>query len=292
MKKNVYKTILSNDLDSLFGCKILETVMGWKIAGCMLFKDNYYDVVDGKDEEYLDFIGVTDPNIDTRLLVGVDLDLRKGKSFGNHVTMLNSEDEPNEKCVNISNYLGKHRDIYKEKYNLSTTLMIWDIYDLPKNNLTEDLMMLLLCIDGAYCSYFNPDFTERNMTFLVDILEWPELYDCETRHSIREFDLFKQRYRVYSRIWRTRYNTLNTNICMNDINEILFLNNIDIQLSLPHKKFYQVGSCLNTEGYLTNKMTKELHDESILSFALTGKNYCSYSILVDGGLELEYENSW
>ena len=139
--KSKYSLILTDDLDSLFGCAILKAQMNWDIKEVMLFNARH------NSEISVDWHGVAD--------------------------------NATHEAINLNHICGINRNIYGQKYNSSTVLLLWSLYDLPKENLPDELMMLLLTIDSTYYSFFhnNKQFQRQNHEWLVNRLFLPQFYE-------------------------------------------------------------------------------------------------------------------
>ncbi len=144
-----YGLILTDDLDSLLGCAIIQSVKpNWKIEQAMIFKGNKKRYEQGKDSVLKDYLGITSNA--THECIGVDLALQQGKCFDNHLYRISGADKINQESINLNNVFGITKQSYYKKYCSSTVLLLWSLYDLPKENLSEELMMVLLAIDGTY----------------------------------------------------------------------------------------------------------------------------------------------
>ncbi|ABO50651.1 conserved hypothetical protein [Desulforamulus reducens MI-1] len=111
-----YDLIMSNDLDSFFSCQLLETVKGWK--------PNYFNS-DFKS------MGITEYANSGSNVIGVDLSLCSGKTFDNHVVMMNQDDDYNYDSCNFNIIDKISRENYFSKYCGSTLLTIWSLYNIP-----------------------------------------------------------------------------------------------------------------------------------------------------------------
>ena len=137
---------LTNDLDSLLSCALLKHVFGYEI--------NYFYSFNS--------ISILNPN-DTRKSIGVDLALTKGYTYCNHLTMLDAASYKNPDSANINNALNISRSNYSEKFAMSTFIMLWSLLGLEKENLSDDLMKLLLTIDSGHKGYYNHDGEYRHI---------------------------------------------------------------------------------------------------------------------------------
>ena len=75
------------------------------------------------------------------------------------------------------------RQNYTEKYAGSTVLLLWSLYDLQKEGLTDEAMMMLLAIASAFLGYYSSSSRHYIKHYLVDVLDLPEFYHCIERHE-------------------------------------------------------------------------------------------------------------
>lgn len=130
-----YYMCLTDDLDSLFSCKLLEQIKGYEISHFYSFNTLYrYE------------------NLESNLkLCGVDMDLCTGRCWGNHVTGINN---PNSANLNVIENINSNN--YYSKYAGSVVLQIISYYKLDINKLSNEAKMILLCIDSTFLMYgFN-----------------------------------------------------------------------------------------------------------------------------------------
>jgi hypothetical protein len=270
-----YDLILTDDIDSLLGCSILSSRKGWNIEQVMLFKANK-----DKNEEILkDYLGVTDNA--TNEAVGVDFALMNGKCFDNHLTLFSSQDKPNSESININNICGIHRGIYGKKYALSTVLLLWSLYDLPKENLSDELMMVLLAIDSSFEGYYSDYFRQYNKKFMVDVLDLPEFYACMERHTYFEFKDIIKKYRLKEKIKASK-RQLQTGIDISSINKLLS-KSTDIQIELPKSRFKKKAEykdiAVEIKGFPSSI---ETICDNPFCYAMTKKNWLNYSEEIAG----------
>lgn len=276
--KEKYDLILTDDLDSLLGCAILKSVRDWDIEQCMIFKGNQARYNSGKDSTLNDYYGVTENA--THDAIGVDFAMVKGKCFDNHLTKFNYDDIQNPESININRSLNYHRNNYYKKYNLSTVLLLWSIYDLPKDNLSDELMMLLIAIDGSYEGFFTkPKYIGIHEFFIRDVLDLPQFLECEKRHTRQEFQDIKRKYNIHKGHGKINLNKgfLFTDINIEAINELLALDT-NIKLELPTERFYKkkifTDIAVEITGYPSS--IRAICDNPFC-YALTKKNFLNYS---------------
>lgn len=257
-----YGLILTDDIDSLLSCAILKSVKNWDIEQIFLFKANGTH----------DYLGRTENA--THEAIGVDFARKTGKCFDNHLTAMDAFDTSNPESINLNRICNIHREIYTKKYNLSTVLLLWSLYNLPKENLSDELMMLLLGIDSSYYSYFH-GFQKENRKWLVDVLDLPEFYDCQKRHKEYEFLDIQKKYKLKSKI-TIKKGVLQTDIDVEGINDLLGWE-CDVQMELPTDKFFLDGVFKDIEFNIINRATTIKKLENAYCYALTRKNLIKFS---------------
>ncbi|GLC78311.1 hypothetical protein [Lacrimispora brassicae] len=271
---NKYGLILTDDLDSLLSCAILKSVKDWNIEQVFLFKAN--------SEKNKDYLGVTDNA--THEAIGVDFAMVNGKCFDNHLTSFAYNDIENPESINLNRTCGIHRGNYFRKYNLSTVLLLWSLYDLPKEGLSDELMMLLIAIDGSYEGFYtDAKYVGIHERWIKDILDLPEFFECEKRHTKQDFIDIKKKYSIHrghGKIGASK-GYLQTDIDIEDINELLGWDT-DIQLELPtdrfHKKAVYKDNMVNIKG---SPCSINSICENPFCYALTNKYTVNYSERID-----------
>lgn len=261
---------MTDDLDSMTACAILKAARGWRVERVMLFAAN--------PERNRDFLG---QKVGTEIheQVGVDFAMCKGKCFDNHLTKFNREDASNEESINPNHLEDINRNNYVQKYNLSTTLLLWSLFDLPKAGLTDELMMLLLCIDSGYYSFYKQKFHDAHKKWLVEVLDLPEFYYCEKRHGEDEFRKIISKYRTKEKI-KGESGYLYTAVDVAGVNEQLA--QCDIRIELPKQRFAAVDEFwdrkVNLEGYSGGI---EGVADNPFCYALTRKNEVKVSTVLE-----------
>ena len=244
--------------------------MNWDIEQVMLFNAKQ------NSEISVDWHGVAENA--THEAIGVDFARVNGKCFDNHVCIFNSNDTYNNEAINLNHLYGINRNCYTRKYNSSTVLLLWSLYDLQKENLPEEVMMLLLTIDSTYYSFFR-GFQRQNYKWLVEELDLPEFYECQTRHKEYEFQEIAKKYRVKEKIY-VRKGYLKTEIDTESINELLFwyTNEMDIDLELPKCRFYLKDSYKDVTVNIQGN-PQSIYDicKDPYCYAITRKNVVKYS---------------
>lgn len=262
-----YGLILTDDIDSLMGTAILKSKKNWDIEQVMLFKANKNDDVSK------DYLGVVENA--THEAIGVDFAMVNGKCFDNHLTKFNSTDVHNTESINLNHIYNINRNNYTSKYNLSTVLLLWSLYDLPKEDLSDELMMVLLAIDSSYYSYYH-GFQRQNYKWLVEMLDLPEFYECQKRHKEHEFLDIQRKYGLKKKITCSK-GYLATEIDIDEINELLAWE-CDVQLELPTNRFYRKAVFKDVELDIKG-CPDSIYAicDNPFSYALTRKNKVKYS---------------
>lgn len=261
-----YGLILSDDIDSLFSCIILNKLFGTKVGAFYSFNKMYINKNITKN----------------RKPIGVDADFIHKRCYGNHVTLLSNGDIKNDKCVNLNNIFNINSNNYTKKYAGSTLLTIISMYNYPIKNLTEEAKMILWCIDVAYKGYFYNNYIikKTHKDYFTKILELEDMYNVLERHSEQEFKDIIDKYKLYKNISINQNGNLETEIDLKSLSKIFNLN-----LMLPKREFKlnkaYIQECKNIKYIPKNK--KYIQDnlkenEYIFSLALTYTNSIKYTI--------------
>jgi hypothetical protein len=221
-----YDLCLSDDIDSLLSCIVLEKIKGYKI--------NYF----------YDFTKIYSTNQAINKVIAVDVDLQKGKCWGNHVII-----GENKESANLNRILNISNENYTNKYAGSTLLTILSYYDIDISHLSKEAKMILLCVDSAYLGFYHDSFKEVHKKYIYDILQFPELIEIEERHKKEEFEELQRKYRLKEKIKINKEGMLYTKIDLDGLGVILNmpLKLPDIQFSL--RKSFQTD--LTTKEYYT-----------------------------------------
>ena len=223
-------------------------------------------------------------------VIGVDLALTEGKCFDNHLTAFSYGQKPNPQAVNLNNLCNICRNSYRHKYNTSTVLLLWSLYDLPKENLSEELMMLLLSIDGTQDAYYlyQGNFRGTLRKWLVDVLDLPEFYDCFERHTHSDFTAIRKKYMFdptntgHGKIVM-EHGILDTAIDIDGINDLLAWE-CDVQIGLTTEKFYKKAVFQDFAKDIRTQYPqsiKSITDGEVYSYALTKAGLVNYSVKID-----------
>ena len=191
LNKNDYYLVLTDDCDSLFSCKRLNTLFGLEIGG-------FYDFNSGLwlNEEKTDH-GWKTP-------VFVDLSVGQDKlCFDNHRTFLKN---PNR--VNPNN-IPKAR--FNEKYNFGTITLVSALYG-GVDRMNEELRTMLLAVDGGFIGYYNKGgkYSHINLYWLEKLGLTEYLVPILEKHDMKYFQDFSVENGLYDKITITPDGYLDT----------------------------------------------------------------------------------
>ena len=190
-KEETQELILTDDIDSLLGCSIINTKRNATISAFYDFSTMYYTDM---------YKWTVDNNLHNEL-IGVDCGLTHGKTYDNHVQRIASHDKVNEESINFNVIDDINCDNYFYKYCGSTALMLWSLYDLelPK---TEDGKMILLAIDSSFLGFYSDYENNRcaNKHYIVDVMGFNELYEVLERHTRQDFYSIIDKYNLKEKI--------------------------------------------------------------------------------------------
>lgn len=261
--KEEYVTCLSDDIDSLVSCKLLEKYKGWEVGYFYNFKEIYRG---------------TTKKVKA---IGVDIALENGKTFDNHVTRLSKNDRYNIESANPNNISYVSRDNYTDKYAMSTALLIYSIYDIPLPT-TEEGLLVLLSIDSSFLGHYNEMFKSIHNDYLIK-LGYEELIEFLDNHTQDDFRRVQKKYRMNSKIYMI-CGRLKTTLSLDELSEVL-----ELDLSVPqhefkiNNRFVIENMDLNRSGSYDKTMLEELNESSIFSLALTSKNFVSKTNIMKVG---------
>ncbi|PJI07662.1 hypothetical protein CUB90_07200 [Clostridium sp. CT7] len=244
---------LTDDVDSLFSCLLLEKIKGYEISHFYSFSKLY------RGNQFKGNIK----------LVGVDMDLNVGRCWGNHPTLNN-----NKNSANLNVIKGINQNNYFHKYAGSTLLEIISYYDVDISMLNEEALMVLLAVDTTFKQYaFNPALSKY---YLVDVLELPQLYDLCKDHKQKEFYDLIDKYKLYKKIIMNEDNILKTSIDLNGLSELF-----NMSFILPKSEFRcthtYIDKGLNLSAFNRFKADLEANGGEIFTQALTNRSFIKFS---------------
>ena len=194
--------ILSDDIDSLFSCYMLNKINGQEITHFYNFKELYK--INNKAHK-----GV----------IGVDIDFIDHLCWGNHTTF-----NFNPKSANINNLLkiGLNKK-YTDKFCISTLLTILGYYNYDISHLNDEQKAFLLCVDGSYLGYY---FNKKLFSQYIKNFNLDELLPLLEKHKKSDFQYIVNYYGMNGKI-NIKDGSFKTNIELDRINKLF---NIDIKL--------------------------------------------------------------
>lgn len=259
--ENKYYMAMTDDLDSLISCILLEKIKGYEISHFYTFETLY------KSETY---------RKQHNNLIGVDMDLVEGRCWGNHSTNV---DNPRSANINVIKGIKTHN--YTNKYGGSTALEIISFYNYDISNFSEKAKMVLLCIDSSYLGFYynNYNIKHSNYKYLVDDLELMELYQVQTRHTKAEFEALKREYNLDAKIkYDKDKGKLVTNLDLDGLSELFNLSFI-----LPKNEFYVVNE------YRTERKKTWEYDAFVRELKNEGRTVFSQALVYSDLIKLSYE---
>ncbi|WP_446897711.1 hypothetical protein ACSVC9_12040 [Clostridium sp. LBM24168] len=201
---------LSNDIDSLLSCAILEKYNNWKTK----FFYNFYGLYKEKGMKVI-------PNS----AVGIDIDLINGRCLGNHIGDSNNND-----CINLNKLCGITRDKYYSKFAMSTAITVLSILGINIDDFTEKQKEIILAIDCGFKSYYYNKLLAGH--YIAKVLEYPSLIKILEKHDKSYFYNIIDKYRLYADIDVDDTGHLVTDVKLAELSKIL-----NIDLDLPKQEF-------------------------------------------------------
>ena len=243
-KESEYCLCLSDDIDSLLSCYILEKYRNWGIKYFYSF-DCLYKIKDIKTVR--------------NSCIAIDADLQIGRCIGNHLT-----NNINKDAININSLCNVNRYKYYTKFAGSTVITILSMLDIPMDNFTIEQQEILLCIDSMFLSYY---FNKQQATYYINtILGYKELIDILEKHDKNYFYNIQDKYKLKEKInINVQTKRLETHIKLSELSDIF-----NINLKLSKDKFEKIKQFEIHRG-----VPKK--DTRIFSLAWTYKNSASYS---------------
>jgi hypothetical protein len=247
-----FDLVLSDDIDSLSTCIVLNQLKGYEISHFYNFKSLYKVEGSGKYK-----------------LIGVDMDLIKGRSFGNHPTGVF-----NPLGANLNIAEGINTDNYTKKYAGSCILTVLSLYDVDISQLSTEAKMTLLAIDASFKMYaFNPLNAKR---WIKDILQFYDLYELLENHSQQEFYDLIDKYKLYKKIHKNEKGTLFTDIDLEGLSNLF-----NVSFSMPKNSFKIIETYTDKGipscGYSTFCKQLKENNKEIFSQAIVKKTFIKLS---------------
>jgi len=227
-------------------------------------------------------------------ILGCDIDFIMGdaRCWSNHVTALSKNDRFNTNSANLNNIDKISRANYTDKYAGSTLVIVLSYYNYDISQLSEEGKMLIMCIDSHYYGFYN-GFHETQRKWLVDVLQYPELYDIIKIHKEQDFIDLARKYNIKiprqkkkdrdGKIWINQDGYLETEIDLKGISDVL-----DTKITLPTCQFVPFFKESKDKEYIKMKQMqggtkyinsrKQIHNY-IFTYAQTYRNTASLTVL-------------
>lgn len=243
-----YDLILSSDIDSLMSCIFLEKIKRYKI--------NYF----------FNFNSIYRANEPKNPVIGIDVDLKNLKCWGNHYTR--NAGYHNANSANLNNIIVND---YYAKYAGSTLLEIISYYEYDISQLGEEAKMVLLAIDSAYLGYYSKNFKDVHKKWFINVLQLKDLYLLLTRHTGNDFKDIIEKYNLKGKIWIDKEGYLQTNIKLDELSKVF-----EFPIELPKPKFIKSRDFQYEIREADNLIN--INTEKIVSVARTRLNEVKISI--------------
>lgn len=262
--------VLSDDIDGLVSTSILKKCKGWNVEYFYNFEHLYItDKARNKSIEQRQ---------NDRCWCDISI-LLDEKCFDNHVNRRDVDDWENPLAINPNKIAHITNNLYTGKYAGSTALMLWSIYKLPLPE-TEEGRMLLMSIDSSFKGFYfdrYSDIWRANRYFISNLLNFPELYELQKKHTLEDFYEVVRKYNVEpdtKEAKKTRWNNgkLETNLDLKTISDLL-----GIEVSLPDNNFSELLELNTVNGYFGHMQIQELPEQYLTAaYTYRGKISASY----------------
>ena len=191
LNKEDYYLVLTDDSDSLFSCKRLNTLFGLEIGG-------FYDFKSG--------LWLSKEKTDSGWKTPIFVDLSVGQDqlcFDNHRTFLKNHNRVNP------NNIPKAR--FNEKYNFGTITLVSALYG-GVDRMNEELRTMLLAVDGGFIGYYNKGgkYSHINLYWLEKLGLTEYLVPILEKHDMKYFQDFSVENGLYDKITITPDGYLDT----------------------------------------------------------------------------------
>lgn len=259
-----YDLVVGDDIDSVLVSNFLENMAESSTRYFYDFKDLYIE----KDYE------------NEKKVIGCDIDFTFAsmRSWGNHVTAISSQDYISKNSANLNN-IEKVSSNYTAKYAGSTFATVLSYYNYDVSKLSDEAKMLIMAIDSHYIGFYT-SFHLTQKKWLVDVLEFKELYDVIRENEKEDFEQLQAKYNLkHGKVWINEDRFLETDIDIMGISEVL-----KMDITLPTCQFtnYFKDNLELKTGYARtdNINNKNSISKNIFSYSQTYRNNASYTYLV------------
>ncbi|WP_052416320.1 hypothetical protein [Paenibacillus sp. FSL R5-0912] len=243
-----FNLCMSDDLDSLFSCAILNQLFGYEV------------------KYFYDFNSIYSTEHIHKPTVCVDIAVEQGMTWDNHVVKIMPNDKVNTESANINAINGINRRNYFTKYAGSTLLQIISYYNIPIPK-SREARLILLTIDSSYMGHYSKDFKDTHSRYMEQL----ELYDLidtlEHETSTQAYYDVKRKFNLNGKI------LVNNGHLETTIDLAAMQGLFDVDLKLSEESFKKSYAFENRGRHSAIGISKP----SVFSFALTGKNEFKYT---------------
>lgn len=250
-EKGKYNLCMSDDLDSLLSCYMLDRFFGYKVKYFYNFEQMYGSNVSNQKET-----------------IYVDIAIEgKGMAWDNHVVSIQKNDIINPNSANLNAINRIHCDNYYTKYCGSTLLQIMSYYNIPLPKDRERLLVLL-AIDSSYLGHYDMRYKQVHNQYFIH-LGFEHLIEFLDSVTKQDFNKVNSKYSLKSKINLNTNGKLETNIKLEMLSELF-----GFKLSLPEISFIEKEQFTRGTYYIDSSVT---YKPNVFSFALTAKDRFQYT---------------
>ena len=211
-----YSMVMTDDIDSLFSCMLLEKYKGWRVSHFYDF-NKLYKLEDNNGNEK----------------VYIDMAVLEGKAIDNHVSMKSDRDYYNKESINLNLIEGVSCQNYEQKYSGSTLLEVISLLGIDVSTWTEEQQMFILCVDKTYLGYYERDGFYRDIhKKYLHMMGLYCLIKIEEKHTKSDFDFICELYGItQTNQLSVRNGKPRTNLNLRAINDLF--KNLGYELKVP-----------------------------------------------------------
>ncbi len=267
------KTIWNNDCDGIFSACFLDEFKNWKPFA-------YYDfnkIV--ADESYIKNGRYT---VKKSEVVYVDVAVEcKRRTIDMHITKIHPDDKTNPNSLNPNQHI--HKANYTQKCAWAAAIAILSYINFDFSTLTDEQKMIIWGLDSSYLSYyFDKDIFNKWVEF-YNVHELATVFDT---YKKSDFEQIQYDYGLQGMIHIDQNGYLCTSGCRKRSKWCPAINFEAIQKHFPYVRLPKARHVIEDIGLQPKKFEtaylKSKHDLQgrVFSFALNGKQYGQYSILI------------
>lgn len=267
--------VMSDDLDSLISSCMYSYITGYPILYFYDFKT----------------LSSINPN-DTRERVFIDVAVKQGKCFDNHVQRFTLQSKVNDEAINFNSIFEIWRGNYFEKFAMSTLIMLYATYkDVIALPASERGKMIVLAIDSGYLGFYDDRYKEAFIHNLK-ALGLDELLEVLESHTLEDFKNVSNQLnsKIGKKIYRKESN--NTLWFMATDEKQLKIDNrlkvlsqlLGFPITLPQGEFETIQE-FDVHCVHADDVDDLMEKESVFSFALTGQDEVKVSYMYKRDME-------